>query len=264
MRTDSRLIGFTASRALRAVSIPDACACFDSPFPRCLLRPRAHPLSRSSPQSSFAPSPRSVSPFGPSFTCLGFLPSSRHHPSAATFREGFPLPRYVPSSRFRNAPTVFSALRLAGLFHPAATSRTRPFRGFSPRAATLPRRKEPAPLPLLLVSLTGLRRLPLHEVLGFEAFIHARPRSPRMRYSHLRAPLPSSGSSPPGSAPRPGSGLPGAPALDVVPSRLRLRARGSSLVLSVPLRVTPRSRLRSRSPARVFRAFPPEPPGLRP
>jgi hypothetical protein len=46
--------------------------------------------------------------------------------------------------------------------------------------------------------LTDLRRLPHASDLGFEAFIHARPRSIQNSYSPRCTPLPSSGSSPPG------------------------------------------------------------------
>jgi hypothetical protein len=57
---------------------------------------------------------------------LGFLaliaaPASGVHPCA-----GYPTPRYVPSSAFRTPSTVCSATCLAGLFHPAATSRVCP------------------------------------------------------------------------------------------------------------------------------------------
>lgn len=69
--------------------------------------------------------------------------------------------------------------------------------GFSPRAATCSS-SDGVPPPLVQTQLTDLRRLPLGPVLDFEAFIHARPRSPWLRYSQRHAPLPSSGSSPPG------------------------------------------------------------------
>jgi hypothetical protein len=47
-----------------------------------------------------------------------------------------PTRRFVPSPGFRNLSTASSVLELAGLFHPAATSRVlSPFRGFSPCAA---------------------------------------------------------------------------------------------------------------------------------
>lgn len=45
------------------------------------------------------------------------------------FSRRLPRPRYVPSFGFRDRPTSFSAHSLAGLFHPAATSRTHPVQG---------------------------------------------------------------------------------------------------------------------------------------
>jgi hypothetical protein len=144
MPNDPRLIGFAASSRSELFPSPSSRFVFVRPFPRNLLRPRAHPLSPSPLQSSFASSPRST-PFGASITCLGSWPSSRHHPNAATSSRQLPSPplRSVPG--FLSLSTVCSALGLAGLFHPAATSRVLPFRGFSPRAATLPLRKEVPP-----------------------------------------------------------------------------------------------------------------------
>jgi len=66
---------------------------------------------------------------------LGFWPSSRHHPCAATRSRRLPCLRFVPSSGFLDLSTSFSALGLAGLFHPAATSRIHPVQGvLSPRS----------------------------------------------------------------------------------------------------------------------------------
>jgi hypothetical protein len=132
-----------------------------------------------------------------------------------------------------------------------------PFRGFSPRAATLPLRKDVAPWPLSLDSLTDLRRLPLVQVLGFEAFIRARPRSLQRRYSQLCTPLPSSGSAPPGSLlPPVGLDFLASSALDVFSLRLRFRDRGStSSSASLPAEAGVASPLRRACPS--FRAFPP-------
>jgi hypothetical protein len=57
---------------------------------------------------------------------LRFLPSSRPQPAASTTYPGFPARAHVPSSTFRTSSTVCSATSLAGLFHPAATSRVCP------------------------------------------------------------------------------------------------------------------------------------------
>jgi len=99
MPNDPRLIGFAASSHSELFPSPRLSTCFVRPFPRDLLRPRAHPLSPSPLQSSFASSPRS-SPFGASFTCLGFWPSSRHHPCAATSLRRLPSPSLRDVLRF--------------------------------------------------------------------------------------------------------------------------------------------------------------------
>ena len=134
MSNDPRRIGFAASSHSELFPSPRLSTCFARPFPRDLLRPRDHPLSHSPLQSAFASSPRS-SPFGASFTCLGSRPSSRHHPCAATHPRRLPRHRFVPSSGFHSLSTSSSALGLAGLFHPAATSRVLPVQGLlSPRS----------------------------------------------------------------------------------------------------------------------------------
>jgi len=134
MPNATRRIGFAAPSHPELFPSPGLSTYFARPFPRDLLRPRVHPLSPSPLQSSFASSPRS-SPFGVSFTCLGFRPSSRHHPCAATHPRRLPRHRFVPSSGFHSLSTSSSALGLAGLFHPAATSRVLPVQGLlSPRS----------------------------------------------------------------------------------------------------------------------------------
>jgi hypothetical protein len=103
-------------------------------------------------------------PFG-SRLCLalGFRPSSRHHSSAST-------------SRWASRAPLRSVLRLSQPLDGFFRSRARrliPSRchvqglsrsgAFSPCAATLPHREEPAPLPLLRRSLTAVSQLaPLH------------------------------------------------------------------------------------------------------
>jgi len=76
---------------------------------------------------------------------LALLATSR---ACVHFPARLPKPAYVSSSGFRNLSTIFSALALAGLFHPAATSRALLFRVFSSPAAIPPHRKERAPWPL--------------------------------------------------------------------------------------------------------------------
>jgi hypothetical protein len=77
----------------------------------------------------------------PGFSALFATSPARSH----VHRDDSHRRRFVPSPGFLSLSTVCSALGLAGLFHPAATSRVLPFRGFSPRAATLPHRKELPP-----------------------------------------------------------------------------------------------------------------------
>jgi len=86
---------------------------------------RCHPgfilpcLVSSSEFLRFSSRPR---PFGPG-SLPGFRSLSRHHRGASTRRGEIPSPHYVPSTGFLNLSTASSAPRLAGLFHPAATSR---------------------------------------------------------------------------------------------------------------------------------------------
>jgi len=97
------------------------------------LHPWLHPPSSFSPPSEFQTN-RSLPPvFEQPCDCpktrsafLGFLPSSRHQLVASTTYPGFPARAHVPSSAFRTPSTVCSATSLAGLFHPAATSRVCP------------------------------------------------------------------------------------------------------------------------------------------
>jgi hypothetical protein len=123
MPNNQRRIGFVASPHFGAVSIPKIFDLLRSTVPSKSLRSRAHLLSLSPPQSSFVSSPRRA-PFDAGFTLpLGFWPSSRLHPCAATRSRRLPRRRFVPSSGFLDLSTFFSAPRLASLFHPAAASR---------------------------------------------------------------------------------------------------------------------------------------------
>ena len=108
------------------------------------FRIRIHPLVRFGPLQSSS----DVSPPGASrrrAPPLGSRSPSRHRRLVSTYR-GLPTTRYVPSSPFHTTSTVSSTCRLAGLFHPAATSGihssgafplAKPYR-FSPAAALLP------------------------------------------------------------------------------------------------------------------------------
>jgi hypothetical protein len=85
-------------------------------IPSCVL---------SSSESSRLPSSRLAA-----LPALGFLPSSRRYRWCPRFA-GFPTSRFVPSSGFLNLSTAFSTFGVAGLFHPAATSRVS-VQGFGP------------------------------------------------------------------------------------------------------------------------------------
>ena len=108
----------------------------------------------------------------------GFRPSSRHHETASYLSSTHPKRRsLVPSSGVRSLSTVFSAIPLAGLFHPAAVFRTHPVQGLhSLRAAVFSRRKPTAPMPLS-PPCSPVARSPQKRRLGFEALLHAKVRS---------------------------------------------------------------------------------------
>ena len=147
-------------------------------------------------------------------TYPGSLPSSRHHRSASTRREGCQAfasfrPQVFATSRRFPPPSGF-----AGFFHPAATSRVVAVQGLlSPRsgAGSSPAR---SPLSLPPRALTGPclgsplsrstgRRMPRSGCLDFEAFLRAGQRCLRFGYQPPRRPLPSSVFSPPGRPPPP-------------------------------------------------------------
>jgi len=94
---------------------------------------------------------------------MEFLPSSRHQLAASTNTRRSHSPSYGPSSTFRTSSTVCSATNLAGLFHPATTSRVCPS-GVCPS----PR------------SRTGLPR-PSHALLPLSAPACDQPARPRLQ-----------------------------------------------------------------------------------
>jgi hypothetical protein len=59
-----------------------------------------------------------------------------------------PNSHYVPPSGFHSLSVVYSAHRLAGLFHPTATFRILPFRGLLPPCSHLPSSGRVAPMSL--------------------------------------------------------------------------------------------------------------------
>lgn len=142
-------------------------------------------LSRSVPlQSSFARSP-CRSPFGARRICPWVsFPLRDITRAQLRFFARPPTPRFVPPTGFLNLSTACSALELAGLFHPATTSRVLCRSGASlpsQRSFLIGRRLPPCrcciaahrPAPIFTGSSLCPRALPL----GFEAFICAGPRS---------------------------------------------------------------------------------------
>jgi hypothetical protein len=246
MRADPRLIGFTASSRPEAVSISER---FD------LFRLAVHSMSVTTPRSFFLACSSSEflrldsspgSPFGPSFTCLGSLPSSRLHSSAATFSRRLPRPRFGPSSGFLNLSTFFSALQPTGLFHPAATSRVSPVQGLLSPCSHPSSSEGACPQAVGPARLTRLRRLPSRSDLDFEAFIRTRARSRQRSYSPRCPPLPSSGCSPPGPHfPPQVPAYPEPSTLDVTSRSLRLRARPQRPSSAYRPRVVRQLRLRA-------------------
>lgn len=92
---------------------------------------------------------------------------------------GSPGPRSVPSSGYRNLATSFSALRLAGLFRPAAMSRVHTVQGLCfPRAAVHPRRVSFYPHAVAPHCAHLARaKWPRNKALGFEVLLRARMRT---------------------------------------------------------------------------------------
>jgi hypothetical protein len=94
---------------------------------------------------------------------------------------------YVPSSGFLNLSTVCATTGFAGLFHPAATSRVPPFRGFFRPAAASTRRRRRAPLPLPPACSPTLPSAATVEWTDFEALLHGPARSRKLVLTALQA-----------------------------------------------------------------------------
>lgn len=194
MQIDPRFIGFTASSRPRLFPSPVCATFFDSPFPRDLLRPRAHPLSLSPLQSSFAASPRSKA-FRPELHLPQVSCPPRDFTRAQPLFAKVPIPslRSVPRfsqplDGFLRAPAcglISSRCHVQGLSRSGASLHAQPpflfGRSLPPGRWTKPRSPP-------------CGGSPHGSALDFEAFICARPRSMRRRYSPRRTPLPSSGS----------------------------------------------------------------------
>lgn len=135
----------------------------------------------------------------PGFTCRWVsFPLRDFTPEQLRFFAEHPSLRFGPSSGFRNLSTVSSAPLLAGLFHPAATSRVlfRSGASLPPQPPFLIGRSFP-PCRCCFAALThgptfaGSLVRPRATPLGFEASICVRPRSsgPVIHLARSRSPL---------------------------------------------------------------------------
>ena len=201
-------------------------------------------------------------------TYPGSHPSSRHHWSASTSREGCQAfatfrPQAFTASRRFPPPSGFT-----GLFHPAATSRVVAVQGLlSPRSKAASSAAH-APVPLSSRALTGpcpaVRfRVPpaagchTRGCLDFEAFLRARQRCVRFGVSLPAARSPLRFFLLQVVNHRLGSGSPESPAHSVVLPRL---LSPDSIALSVFQRRARFLSLPRNQPARDFRAFRPKSP----
>jgi len=141
-----------------------------------IVRPQVHPSVTVLPfrvPSHLAPAQCLSAPG----TLLGLLILPRHPRNASTCTR-LPGPRYVPSTDFHSPSTAYSALRLEGLFHPPAMSRTLPVQGFIPPRSHPPSSGGVAPLPLPPASLAGPKGpTATRRELGFEALLRAEMRA---------------------------------------------------------------------------------------
>jgi len=235
MPNDSRRIGFAA------LSHPEL---FPSPGISTFFRPTV-------PSKSFMTSSSSSRAFASSellrfdsslvafrrelHLALGFSDLFATSPVRSHFFAEASIPPLRSVIRFSRPLDVFLRTRACRLISSRCHVQVPARSGASlPAQPSLPLRKVLPPGRCFLVSLTDLRRLPLDEDLGFEAFIRARPRSLQHRYSQSCTPLPSSGSrSSRLSLPSVGRSLPASSALDVSSLRLRYSRSRSEFVLSV-------------------------------
>jgi hypothetical protein len=184
MRIDSRLIGFTAHRESLPLSklARAICSIRRSPDP---VKDRDHPSSRNSSSECLRPQELAIHLSMSSFTCP-WVSSPLRDITRAQLRFFAEHPRlhFVPSSGFRSLSTVSSALELAGLFHPAATSRVlfRSGASLPPQPPFFFRRSLPPcrsrfAARTRVPTFAGSLVRPRATLFGFEALICARPRS---------------------------------------------------------------------------------------
>jgi hypothetical protein len=169
-------------RGIRLFGLPDPASTFlvSEPSSRCSARcrpPRAFAVGSSSRALYVPPEFLESPPARPSRAPpVGFLPSSRCR-SAESTHAGIPA-RFVPSSAFRTPSTVFSSADLAGLFHPATTSRVRSS-GSSPRAQPCGLVAHRCPLAVHTKPLPPVARWRQDVVPVSRALLHSRVRGER-------------------------------------------------------------------------------------
>jgi len=253
LRINPRLIGFTASSAPEAVSI---FGLYFNLLRLAVLRDLTIPNSSFLARDLFrVPSLRLLarSPFGPSFNLASVSALVATSPQRSHIPRRIPFPRYVASAGFLNLSTLCSALGLAGLFHPAATSRVSPVQGLlssrshpSSSEGACPHAVEPSTThqlaPAATVLSPRLRGLYPREV----AFA-----PPPLFTTTEAAPLIEFVSSRPSTSRR-GPSLPGTSAHDVDSKNLRFRARLKSSSPACPPREASAATSPRRPPARGF------------
>jgi hypothetical protein len=114
--------------------------------PRSRLKDRVHPLLSSTSPSEFVAASHLPDTRKYRTPPLGFPSPSRHQHVEST-RRRVSAPDYGPPSAFLTLSTGCSSTRLAGLFHPAATSEIRTSGSFP---AAQPTRLIDAPCPLVI------------------------------------------------------------------------------------------------------------------
>lgn len=138
-RPAPRAIGLPTGSRRESVSVSVG-ESYRSTVPRP-IGPGSYARAFSPLRSSFASPPGRPSYGRPLLP--GFLPSSRRNRRSPHSR-AIPTSRFVPPSGFLNLSAAYSTVGSTGLFHPAATSRVSPFRGFS-RSAAVPTRRRALP-----------------------------------------------------------------------------------------------------------------------
>lgn len=108
-------------------------------------------------------------------TCYQFSALFAASPKASTPHEKSQS-RFVPPPGFLNLSTAFSAIWLAGLFHPATTYRVRPVQGLLPSRSSSLSSREPCPLVVQQTIAHQPKPASTLVCLDFEAFLRTKKR----------------------------------------------------------------------------------------